>query len=111
MIDRNGNNHPSEACGEKRTAALEVNSGHSEMKSSVRGTATMMKLSNDQDENNCCPSEHKCLFGIPVDETIMKITTGPSTRSSKTYKSRLHRVGTSWLHAQKQPSVRTRETK
>ena len=98
------NNDPSEECGEERTAALEVNSGHSETKNSV-------KLFNDRDKNNCCPSKHKYLFGIPVDDTIMKFTTGPSTRSSKSDKNRIHRAGTRWLHAQKQPTVRTKETK
>ena len=41
----------------------------------------------------------------------MKISTGLSTRGNKSYKCRPHRVGTSWLHGQKLPSVRTREVK
>ena len=79
--EQDKNNHPSEECGEEGTAALEVNSGHSKAMSSVMGTKTKMKLSNDKGENNCCPSEHKYLFGTTVDETVVKLTTGPSTGS------------------------------
>ena len=70
-------------------------------------TATL----EDRDKNSCCPSESKYLSGIPVDETIMKFSTGPSTGSSKSVKNRLHRAGTRWSHVQKQPTVRMRETK
>ena len=113
--------------------AREANSDYSEERSPVKGTAAAMKLFNDQDENNCCPSkaggvsrtaalvekradgdgahEQKLLFGFPVDEAIMKISTGLSMRGNKGYKGRLHRVGTSWLRAQKLPSVRIREAK
>ena len=41
----------------------------------------------------------------------MKFSTGPSIGSSKSVKNRLHRAGTRWLHAQKQPTVRMKETK
>ena len=57
---QNENNDPCEEGGEERTATLE-----------------------DRDKDNCCLSERKHLFGIPVDETIMKFSTGPSTGGSK----------------------------
>ena len=87
LNEQDKNNHPSKECGEKGTAALEANSGHSETMSSVKGTTSTMKLLNDQDKTNCCPSEHKYLFSIPIDETIAKFTTGLSTGSSKGYKT------------------------
>ena len=81
------NNDPSEEGGEERTATLE-----------------------DLDKSNCCPSERKHLFGIPVDETTMKFSTGPSIGSSKSVKNRLHRAGKRWLHKKKLATVRMRET-
>ena len=87
LNEQDKNNHPSKECGEKGTAALEANSGHSETMSSVKGTTSTMKLLKDQDENNCCPSEHKYRFSIPMDKTSAKFTTGPSTGSSKGYKT------------------------
>ena len=53
----------------------------------------------------------KLLFGAPVDETIMKITTGWGTSSKESFKRRTHRVGTSWIIGQKFPSARQRAIK
>ena len=115
----------------------EVNSGHNEAGGLVKGTAMLMKLFNgpsmSQEENNSCPSkasgesgtaalverradcegahEPKLLFGVPVDEAIMKITTGLRMCGKESYKNRLHRAGTSWIRGQKLPLVRLRKIK
>ena len=54
---------PSEEEGEERTATLEV-----------------------RDKKSCCPSEYKYLFGIPVDEEIIKFSTGAGSGSSRSFK-------------------------
>ena len=46
---------------------------------------------------SCCSNKHKYLFGIPVDEQIMKFSTGPRMGSSKTVKNKVHRAGTRWM--------------
>ena len=55
--------------------------------------------------------EPKLLFGAPVDETIMKVTTGWGTSSKESFKRRTHRVGTSWIRGQKFPSARQKVIK
>ena len=70
-----------------------------------RGMATL----KEREEESCCPSEHKYLFGILVDKQIMKFSTSPRMGSSNISKNRLHRAGTRWLHVQKQPTIRMKE--
>ena len=46
----------------------------------------------EREEVSCCPNKHKYLFGIPVDEQIMKFSIGLRMGSSKISKNRLHRA-------------------
>ena len=50
----------------------------------------------------------KHLFGVPVDEQIVKLSTGPRGEGGRCTKRRTHRYGTMWLQLQKPPTVHSR---
>lgn len=50
----------------------------------------------------------KHLFGIPIDEQIVKLSRGPRSNGVCGNNRRTHRYGTKWLQLQKLPTVRER---
>ena len=46
------------------------------------------------------------MFGIPIDEQIVKLSRGPRSNDKCGKNRRTHRYGTKWLQLQKRPTVR-----
>ena len=85
------NNDPSEEEGHRMKLFASQNKDNDPNEEGGEGGMASLK---ERESVSCCPNKHKYLFGIPVDEQIMKFSTGPSIGSSKTSKHKLHRVGT-----------------
>ena len=96
------NNDPSEEEGHRMKLFTDQNEDIDPHEEGGEGGMATMK---EREEVSCCHNKHKYLFGILVDEKIMKFSTGLRMGSSKISKNRLHRAGTRWLHVQKQPTT------
>ena len=54
-------------------------------------------ITEGRDAVTRCSSEHKYLFGIPIDEQTIKFSTGPRVGSGKNNKRKFHKAGTKWI--------------
>ena len=67
-----------------------------------------VKKGKEQALEESLSAGRKHLFGIPIDEQIVKLSRGPRSNGECGKKRRTHRYGTEWLKLQKLPTVRER---
>ena len=84
------NNDPSEEEGHRMKLFTDQNDYINPHEEGGEGGMATLK---EREEVSWCPNKHKYLFGIPVDEQIMKFSTGPRMGSSNISNNRRERDG------------------